>query len=671
VFLDRARRSLLASSVHSYSDLRIGASVAVVRTQVADASAGCSADATTATYTVAITRRANPAHAELSSLSANVPLSPAFSPSVKAYTVTATQAVSFTATPAFPTATVSYSGASTSNLVAQPLDDASVVVVITVTAADGVTTDTYTVTVLPPPSPPPSPPPPSPPPPSPPPPSPSPPPPSPPPPSPPSPPPPSPSPPPPSPPPPSPSPPPSPPPPLQTFRGVAFDGYLAGCTVHFDSFPFDLERTGGETADDLTDVHGAFTVSKFESEDVNAALVITPGGGCIDTATQLPLVVPLATPHLCPALSPLTTLALMITSADAAATTTFASPTLRDLRQTAAFNRLNVALGVPAGVDLCTYDAMEAAYTDLSKDGVAVLGLGLQVMTLFHSLPAVAPANTAAAATRVAEAIAVAISAGQGSFDMADAGTVARLVRAVAGTQRIAHEDKVASALAGMNAVLRDIAARRDEPYLFPVVTKLFEAAVVSQRDLAKEVAALMDGSMGVNAFALATSASSLERRVAAATLSSDSFLIAPPVPLAPSPPTPPPSSASMWYTKAGVVAPLVVAVLAAVAVGVGAGWFVRSRNAAAQKMEADMEAATPGVYLGAFPVASPGGMSEADHTSPITLNPLSNMNSPASATSPLGRSPMSPLMMAQMNQLKTPEGDKKEAKPPPENKEN
>jgi hypothetical protein len=101
---------------------------------------------TTDTYTVTVLP---PAPTALSSLSANVPMEPAFSPAVKQYTIIATEAVCLTTTPAFPTATVAYLGASVAGLVGQPLD-ASSVVVITVTAADGVTTDTYTVTVLPP-----------------------------------------------------------------------------------------------------------------------------------------------------------------------------------------------------------------------------------------------------------------------------------------------------------------------------------------------------------------------------------------------------------------------------------------------------------------------------------------------------------------------------------------
>jgi hypothetical protein len=448
---------------------------------------------------------------------------------------------------------------------------------------------------------------------------------------------------------------------------VAYDGYLAGCTVHFDSFPFDLERSEGETADDLTDVHGAFTVSKYEDEDVNAALVITPGGGCIDTATQLPLAVPIATPHLCPAMSPLTTLALMMTAADASAAATFASPALRELRQTAAFNRLNVALGVPSGVDLCTYDAMAAAYTDLSRDGVKVLSLGLQAMTLMHTLPAVMPAGTPAAATRVSEVIAAAIGA-QGAFDMTDVATVTAMVRAASGAQRISHEDKVAQAIASMNSVLAQVAAR-DEPYLFPVLEALFEAGLVSQRDFTADVRALMDGSMGVNAFTLATSLTALQSRATAASLPSESFLQAPPSPPPPTPPTPPPLSEQAWYEKPGVIAPLVVAVVAAMAVGVGAGVYVRNRNAAAMAMEKDMEAAMPGAYLAAHAIASPM-LSEADATSPITLNPLSTVGSPADGSmgklSANTRSPMSPLMMRQLNvdADATTDDDKKGSKP-------
>ena len=68
---------------------------------------------------------------------------------------------------------------------------------------------------------------------------------------------------------------------------------------------------------------------------------------------------------------------------------------------------------------------------------------------------------------------------------------------------------------------------------------------------------------------------------------------------------------------------------------------------------------------------ATRDSVEEQDALQHPPTGPFSSSSDAASATSPLGRSPMSPLMMAQMNQLKTPEGDKKEAKPPPENKEN
>lgn len=108
-------------------------------------------------------------------------------------------------------------------------------------------------------------------------------------------------------------------------------------------------------------------------EDVDAALELQApvGGQCVDAATRTAPGLLLATPHQCAVLSPLTTLGLYIMRDDYGARGVYGS-----------LQRWHAALGVPAGVDLCTFDAVAASLSDdpvVAAKGVTVLALGLQV----------------------------------------------------------------------------------------------------------------------------------------------------------------------------------------------------------------------------------------------------------------------------------------------------
>jgi hypothetical protein len=108
-------------------------------------------------------------------------------------------------------------------------------------------------------------------------------------------------------------------------------------------------------------------------EDVDAALELQAplGGQCVDAATRTAPGLLLATPHQCAVLSPLTTLGLYIMRDDYGARGVYGS-----------LQRWHAALGVPEGVDLCTFDAVAASLSDdpvVADRGVKVLALGLQV----------------------------------------------------------------------------------------------------------------------------------------------------------------------------------------------------------------------------------------------------------------------------------------------------
>jgi hypothetical protein len=108
-------------------------------------------------------------------------------------------------------------------------------------------------------------------------------------------------------------------------------------------------------------------------EDVDAALELQApvGGECVDAATRTAPGLLLATPHQCAVVSPLTTLGLYVVRDDYGARGVYGS-----------LQRWHAALGVPAGVDLCTFDAVAASLSDdrvVAAKGVTVLALGLQV----------------------------------------------------------------------------------------------------------------------------------------------------------------------------------------------------------------------------------------------------------------------------------------------------
>lgn len=248
-----------------------------------------------------------------------------------------------------------------------------------------------------------------------------------------------------------------------SFAGVAHDGYVANALVFFDANK-DGVRNSNEPFTQ-TDSAGAFQLPVLvETFDQNASGALEPSEGSIvlsggiDITTGIPLQNILTAPPGATVISPITTL---LTAAIEA------NPTLT-VEQSKA--RLNESLGIPASVEVTTYDPIAAATANDSRAaGVITAGAKIQD-TLVQISSVLAGGNTSAkpaAGRAVAAALAQSIESG-GSINLDAAATVQSVIERSAERLGKAVGADVATAAAtlisGANQVKSQVAAAASSP---------------------------------------------------------------------------------------------------------------------------------------------------------------------------------------------------------------
>ncbi|WP_221774187.1 beta strand repeat-containing protein [Novosphingobium flavum] len=290
--------------------------------------------------------------------------------------------------------------------------------------------------------------------------------------------------------------------------GQAIDGYIAGALVFRDG-------SNGYAADGVWN-HEAFTDGNgnglFDSGEIyvdanhdgkfnaeynvvtdaqgnfsglfgNGGIVMTGLPGAIDISTGLAFTGTYTAPNGSTVVTPLTTLVAALvgsgaTAADAAA-------------------QVKAALGIPAGVDLATFDPFTAAADPATASlAVDVQKASVQVANV---LAVVASASAAAGATDGGEgAAAAAIQAiaqqvsGGGVVNLADTATVIAVVQAVADTvggSVGSALDAQQTALGGSLANVNDAVQQASGASAADALTSLVAAQIVAQSNLAADAA--------------------------------------------------------------------------------------------------------------------------------------------------------------------------------------
>lgn len=314
------------------------------------------------------------------------------------------------------------------------------------------------------------------------------------------------SPPPPSPPPPSP-PPPSPPPPLPppapgfNITVTAYDGYYGGCTA----------TTSGGTVSSTTSASGSALFTDMTSPV--RTTIAEQGAPCADSFTSLPVPYALDTVAEVSA----TKTALMMNTLTTLSAAVFDSGVSID----AAEAQVKEALGLSAGIDLSTYDAILAGET---PDGVAMLTKLAQVSAIVvQGMALIGGATTATSATAAAQifsaltTLVTTSAAANTPIDVVSPTVIAAVLTEAATATLggatlpatlVANIDLVATATSNLNSVVAQLAA--DGLTGTDLLLKLAESTIVSQTVMKDTTGQLSSGTITADTYNAATTTTAI-----------------------------------------------------------------------------------------------------------------------------------------------------------------
>ncbi|MEH2614336.1 Ig-like domain-containing protein [Bradyrhizobium sp. AZCC 1693] len=241
--------------------------------------------------------------------------------------------------------------------------------------------------------------------------------------------------------------------------GRASDGYISGATVFADANNNGVWDPREATT--VTAADGTFTL-------VNGSGPIVMSGG-VDVSTGLDFIGTLRAPEGSTVVTPLTTLVAAI--ADASITNPD-DPVEVAAAVAAALAAVAAAFGIPAGVDLTSFDPVPAAASG-DADAINILAAAIQVQAT------IAQISAATGSTDVVDALANAIvQANGGTVDLTQTETLAAIITDAAPDADPAAIEAVSEVVAAANTAIDSAANGTGDP--LAVLTSVAQAATVA-----------------------------------------------------------------------------------------------------------------------------------------------------------------------------------------------
>ena len=298
-----------------------------------------------------------------------------------------------------------------------------------------------------------------------------------------------------------------------TAAGKALDGPIAGATVFFDSNlngvqdadePFTTTDSAGNYH---LDISNEFDTNGNNTLDINEGQYVLVGG--TDVITGQAFTSTLKATVGSTVVTPLTNL---LTQLVATGLTTEQAET-----------QLETALGLPASVDLTTFDPLDAAQTG-SADGLKILGAQVAIQTLVtqlsQSIQTVATGvSTNTASNAVINAITNAIQDGN-PIDLTNSNQIQSLVNSAVDTLAQTDNTLDLSNITDNSTALAQVIAGSNQQILSATdSSKVFQAQTVAQGSTTTDLQAALNGTQTFNDVVTNNTGNNLTNKVAAATI--------------------------------------------------------------------------------------------------------------------------------------------------------
>ncbi|MCC3572025.1 calcium-binding protein [Microcoleus sp. PH2017_34_RAT_O_A] len=301
--------------------------------------------------------------------------------------------------------------------------------------------------------------------------------------------------------------------PSYSTRGKAINGYMAGATVFFDgnfngikddSEPFSITNADGSFDLDVSlDRFDKNNSGNLEPDE--GRIVITDG---INTSTDLPQQTPLfATPDAT-VVTPLTTLMAELVE--------------QGISVTEAQTKVKSGLGLSSGIDLTSYDPLEAI-TQNNPNGLAVYAAHAQVQnTIVLVTNLISGASTTAKneiADRIISTLADRIKSGP--VDLTNSGQLQTIIQSAATQLQVPQVSAIASDAAKIiaegNQRIGAIASSNSSPS--DAATEIARVQLVEQREVTKDLQQVAAGSKTIQQAIAENTGASLNTQIQSATV--------------------------------------------------------------------------------------------------------------------------------------------------------
>ncbi|MEG4215049.1 DUF4347 domain-containing protein [Microcoleus sp. Pol14C6] len=300
--------------------------------------------------------------------------------------------------------------------------------------------------------------------------------------------------------------------PSSSTRGRAIDGYMAGATVFFDG-NFNGIRDDNEPFT-ITNADGSFDLDvslddfdKNNSGDIEpneGKIVLTDG---IDTSTYLPQQTPLfATPDAI-VVTPLTTLLTELIEQGT------------DSNQ--AQIQVKSALGLPSGIDLTSYDPLQAI-TQNDPNGLAVYAAHASLQNTIFLVTDLISGASNTAKNEIAKSV-ISVVANQiksGTLDLSNSTQVQAIIESATSQVQVPQLSSIASEAAQIiaegNQRIKDLASSNSSPS--DAATEIARIQKVAQGEVAQDLLQVAAGNKTIQSAISENTGASLNTKIQAAT---------------------------------------------------------------------------------------------------------------------------------------------------------